>query len=399
MILHDIRAGYGVAVLDPHGPLIEDILQRFPPERKEDLVVLDIADVEYPVGLNILRIEENDPYKYLSARDLLIDELYTYLDQTYDMKAAGGPMFESHFRAMLGLLMGIEKPNPPLIPSLLVFRLVYTNKELRNNLVERITGRDFMLEEFVKEAVAVTGEASLPNIAPYITSKFNRFISDVALRHITCQNQTLDIEEIVKNNKVFLFYLGKGLVGDQAAGLLASQVVARIRRAVMARGSIEGEEKKFSLFADEFQIFASERFAELLAEGRKFGLALTVAHQYAKQLPENVLRAVLGNVGTTILFRVGPQDQEFFGPTFAPEFAGRDLVSLPNFRAYVRSFGALGQAPFNLDVSPPSGNADPNLAQSLRQSARERYGRPREEVEAEISATYKSFLSDDDNHN
>ena len=392
MILHDIRAGYGVAVLDPHGPLIEDILQRFPKERKEDLVLLDISDVEYPVGLNFLRIEESDSHKYLSVRDLLIDELYSYLDQTYDMKVAGGPMFESYFRATLGLLMGVEKPNPPLIPNLLVFRLIYTNRELRNNLVERITGRDFMLEEFVKEAVAATGEGSLPNIAPYITSKFNRFISDLALRNITCQNQTLDIEEIVKNNKVFLFYLGKGLVGDQAAGLLASQVVSRIRRTVMARGPAEGGKKMFSLFADEFQIFASERFAELLAEGRKFGLALTVAHQYAKQLPENVLRAVLGNVGTTILFRVGPQDQEFFGPTFAPEFAGRDLVSLPNFRAYVRSFGALGQAPFNLDVPPPPPGADPALKQELRQFSRERYGRPRESVEAEIAATYKAFL-------
>ena len=391
MILHDLREGHGVAVLDPHGTLIEDILQRFPEERKDDLVILDISDVDYPVGFNILRIDEDDSHKYLACRDLLIDELYTYLDQTYDMKATGGPIFESYFRGMLGLLMGVEMPAPSLIPNLLLVRSLFTDSDFRRRMKERTAGKDFMLQEFVREIEKVGGDAALPNMAPYITSKFNRFISDAALRNITCQNRMLDIDRIVNKGKVLLFYLGKGVIGDHAAGLLASQVVSRIRRAVMARGA-RTNGKRFCLFADEFQIFAGERFAELLAEGRKFGLALTVAHQYASQLPESVLRAVLGNVGTTILFRVGPQDRDFFDPVFSPEFTGRDLVSLPNFRAYIRSFGALGQSPFNLDVSPPPVGADPALEQGLRQFSRERYGRPREVVEAEIAKTHKTFL-------
>jgi len=391
MVLDDIRRGQGVAVLDPHGTLIEDVLLRYPKERRDDLVILDVTDVEHPVGFNILRIEESDPHKYVALRDLLIDELFTYLNDTYDMKVAGGPIFEMHFRGMLGLLMGMEKPSPPLIPNLLVFRLLYTNRELRQRLVERIADKDFMLEEFVREAVAMTGDMAMANMGPYITSKFNRFISDHALRAITCQNRVLDLDTIVREGKVLLFYLGKGIIGDQAAGLLACQVVSRIRRALMARGA-RSDGRQFCLYADEFQILAGERFAELLAEGRKFGLALTVAHQYAQQIPEGVLRAVLGNVGTTILFRVGSQDREFFDPVFSPEFTGRDLVSLPNYRAYVRSFGALGQAPFNLDVPPPPTEADPALEQELRQLSRERYGRPREEVETEIAATYKAYL-------
>jgi len=390
MVLDDIRRGQGVAVLDPHGTLIEDILLRYPEERRDDLVILDVTDVEYPVGFNILRIEESDPHKYVALRDLLIDELFSYLHETYDMKVAGGPIFEMHFRGMLGLLMGMEKPAPPFIPNLLVFRLLYTNDKLRKRLVSRIADKDLMLEEFVREAVAMTGDAAMVNMGPYITSKFNRFFSDHALRAITCQNRVLDLDSIVREGKVLLFYLGKGIIGDHAAGLLASQVVARIRRALMARGA-SGDDKQFCLYADEFQIFAGPRFAELLAEGRKFGLALTVAHQFAQQIPEEVLRAVLGNVGTTILFRVGSQDQAFFDPVFRPEFTGRDLVSLPNYRAYVRSFGTLGQAPFNLDVSPPPPGADPALKQELRQFSRERYGRPRAEIEKEIADTYAAF--------
>ncbi len=393
MILHDLREGHGVAVLDPHGSLIEDILQRFPESRKDDLVIIDITDVGYPVGFNLLRIDEEDPNRYIALRDLLIDDLYTFFDLTYDMKLTGGPVFESYFRGMMGILMGAQKPEPSLIPNLLLLGPLFRNKEFRQRMVEGIRDKDYMLEEFLQEAEGVKGEASLANLAPYITSKFSRFISDAALRNMTCQNQMLDIDGIVNEGKVLLFYLGKGIIGDQPAGLLAYQVVSRIRRAVMARG-VRNSGKPFCLFADEFQIFAGEGFAELLAEGRKFGLALTVAHQYANQLPEKVLLAVLGNVGTSILFRVGPKDREFFQPVFAPEFTGRDLVSLPNFRAYVRSFGALGQAPFNLDVPPPPPGAGPDLEQELRQLSRERYGRPRESVEAEIAATYKAFLKD-----
>lgn len=391
MVLDDIRRGQGVAVLDPHGTLVEDILLRYPTERKDDLVILDVTDVEYPVGFNLLRIEESDPHKYVALRDLLIDELFSYLQETYNMRMAGGPIFEMHFRAMLGLLMGMEKPAHPFIPNLLIFRLLYTNDKLRKRLVSRIADKDRMLEEFVREAVAMTGDSAMVNMGPYITSKFSRFFSDHALRAITCQNKVLDLDAIVREGKVLLFYLGKGIIGDHTAGLLASQVVARIRRALMSRGPT-GDDKQFCLYADEFQIFAGPRFAELLAEGRKFGLALTVAHQFAQQIPEEVLRAVLGNVGTTILFRVGSQDQTFFDPVFSPEFTGRDLVSLPNYRAYVRSFGALGQAPFNLDVPPPPSGASAAREQELRQFARERYGRPREEVESEIAATYRAFM-------
>ena len=390
MILHDIVNGRGVAVLDAHGTLIEQILLHYPPERRDDLIVVDVTDIECPIGFNVLRIEEEDPLEYRLARDLVIDDLYSYIDRTYDLKHVGGPLFETHFRGMLGLLLGLEKQAPPLIPNLMIFRLLYTNSRLRRTLVERIRNKDLMLDDFIEEAIEVTGEGSLKNMSPYVTSKFSRFVSDLTLRNMTCQNLTLDFDEVVKGGKVLLFYLGKGHFGDYAAGLLASQIISRIRYVVMKRGARQ-DARPFYLYADEFQLFADDRFTELLAEARKFKLSLTLAHQYATQIPEKVLQGVLGNVGTTVVFRVGAVDGEFFEPLFKPSFNQRDLSSLPNFRACVRSFGSLGHAPFSVETGSPLTGGNPDQVDALRQRSREKYGRAREVVEKEIELTYEAY--------
>lgn len=228
-------------------------------------------------------------------------------------------------------------------------------------------GKDLMIDDFITEVTSASGENSLQNVATYITSKFNRFVSDMTLRNITCQNSVLDLDDIVNSGRVLLFYLGKGRFGDQAAGLLASQVVSRLRHIVMMRGA-GADVRPFYLYADEFQLLADDRFAELLAEARKFKLALTVAHQYVQQLPAQVLQGVLGNVGTTICFRVGAPDGEMLEGVFKPTFGCRDLTSLPNFRAYVRSFGALGHMPFSVEMEAPpvEGDEKSGAAQSAR---------------------------------
>jgi hypothetical protein len=390
MILSDLQKGRGVAVLDPHGSLIRQVLERFPRERADDLVLLDPADTQRPVGFNPLRILEAEPGAYRQARDVVVDDLYAYLDQAYDMRVAGGPVFETQFRGMLRLLLGEEPQDPACAPNLLLLRRLYQDGDLRHRLVARVDRRDPLLGDFVREAEATTGDSSLRNMAQYVTSKFNRFLFDSALQNIACQNRTLDIEAIVNGRKVLLFDLGKGRFGEQAAGLLASQLVSRLRLAVMKRGASPGA-AAFYLYADEFQLFADRRFAELLAEARKFGLALTLAHQFAKQLPPPVLEAVIGNVGTTVLFRLGPTDAEAFRPSFVPTFTDRDLSSLPNFRACVRSSGDLGSAPLSIELPAPPGGDDEAWENELRERSRRAHGRPREEVEEEIRATYEGF--------
>jgi|GEM_PF-684817 len=385
-ILHDIEQGRGVAVLDPHGSLIQNILERFPKHRADDLVLVDLTDVERPIGFNILCINESDPFHYRLARDLLIDDIYAYLDRTYDLKKTGGPIFESHFRSSLGLLLGSESQKAPRIPNLMILRALYTNSDLRDFLIAMED--DPVLLEFTKEADRAGGEASLENIAPYITSKFSRFISDTALRNITCQSRTLDFNSIVNDGKVLLVNLGKGKFGAQASGLLSSQIVSRICNAAFKRGT---DGKPFYLYADEFQLFADERFAEILAEARKFKLSLTMAHQYVQQLPSQVLSAVLGNVGTIVALRVGAVDGEALESLFSPTFGRRDLSSLPNFCAYVKSSGILGQTPFSIDLPSPSVPRDPQFAAKLREQSRQKYGIDRKKVESEILKTYKAY--------
>jgi len=388
-ILHDINRGRGVAVLDPHGTLIEQILLHYPKERSEDLAIVDVTDVERPVGFNVLRINETNTLQYRLARDLVVDDLHSYLERSYDINMLG-PVFETHFRGMMSLLLGLEPQTDGRIPNLLVFRTLYTNRELRNSLVERIRFQDLMVDDFIREVSNSTGEMSLHNTASYVTSKFNRFVSDMTLRNITCQNSILDMDDVVNNGKVVLFYLGKGRFGDQAAGLLASQIVSRLRYAVMKRGAGVGV-RPFYLYADEFQLFADKRFVELLAEARKFKLSLTLAHQYLDQLPPPVLHGVLGNVGTTIAFRVGAPDGERLESLFRPTFGARDLTSLPNYSAYVRSFGSLGQLPFSIKTEAPPVGGDEETAASLRQLARLKYGRDRHAVEDEIRQNFEQY--------
>ena len=192
--------------------------------------------------------------------------------------------------------------------------------------------------------------------------------------------------------KILLCNLGRGRFGEPSAKLLASSLLSRLRHAVMRRGA-DPSAPPFHLFADECQLFADGRLAELLAEARKFGLALTLAHQYLDQMPSNVLQAILGNVGTLVALRVSPGDADRLATLFAPAFSRRAMVSLPNFHAVARSHGCLGTAPFTLEIEPPPAVANPERAGLFRQLSRLRYGRDRQEVEREIAETYRTYTS------
>ncbi|MFW6053910.1 MAG: type IV secretory system conjugative DNA transfer family protein, partial [Persicimonas sp.] len=386
MILQDLRRGRGVAVLDPHGNLVESVLERMPEERSGDVVLFDVTDVERPIPFNILSVDADTPYEYRQQRDLVIDELHRYVHHHFSPDMVG-PMFETHLRGTLGLLMGSRPPRGRRAPNLMLLNGVYSNESLRERLVEECRGEDVLLDEFIRQVDGSPSDWSFSGMASYVTSKFNRFIYDRTLRNILCQRDILDVESIVDEGKVLLVNLGKGRFGDVAAGLLAGQIVARIRRAVMRQGT---GGRPFYLYADEFQLFADAHFAEMLAEARKFGLALTVAHQFTDQLPEEALHSVLGNVGTKIFFRVGPRDASTVAPLLHPRFDEHDVVSLPNYRSYVQSAGSLGQLPFSLDTLPLHGEARPQRAYELRSFSRNKYGRPRQLVEQEILDTWNA---------
>jgi hypothetical protein len=389
MIVHDILANRGVVVLDPHGQLVDDVLPHIPQERQDDILIIDIEDVERPIGFNLLLIDEDDPASYRRGRDLVLDDLYSYLRRSYNSDAFG-PIFEMYFRAFMGLLLGSEKPHPNMVPNLSILRLLFKDKGIRDHLLGRIEAhKDFALEASIREAENANGESALRNIAPYITSKFTRFTSDEVLRNLTCQNRMVDFASIIAERKILLIKLGRGRIGDISAGLLASMVISRLRWAVMKRGAHTGP--PIHVYADEFQSFADHRMGELLAEARKFGLRLTLAHQFAAQLPPEILQAVVGNVGTVIACRVGASDAESLERIFAPTFKRRDLVAVPNFNAYVRTLGCLGQSPFSVKLPAPLRSGNHAMAAQHVAVSRAKYGRDIETIRGEFEAVYGQY--------
>ena len=391
MVLADAAMGRGICLVDPHGSLVDDTLRHLPPERHDDVVLLDLVDYRNPVGFNPLCILEDDPCRYVLERDLLIDGLLAYLHKSYaGVSEAFGPIFENLFRTMMALVLGVSRPDAEMVPNLMLFRRLFANGKMRNALVERSHHLEPGLMDVLEEAMQTTGESSWRNLAPYVTSKFSRFLSDTTLRNVICQRRTLDFAQIVREKKILLVHLGRGRIGDFPAGLLAGQILSGIHRAVMARGT-DPAHPPFYFYADEFQIFADSRFAELLAEARKFRLSLTLAHQHLDQLPPDVRAAVLGNCGSIVSFRVGAGDAAKLSPLFTPFLNQQELLCLPNYTAYVRSSGALGIRPFSVSTPPPPPPPLADLSAEIRAASARRYSRTKAEVEAETAETLAAY--------
>ena len=384
MVVQDIRAGRGIAVIDPHGDMIDNILVRIPMERAEDVIMFDLLDRERPVGFNMLQWSD------IHERDLIIDELYRTLDHIYDMKETGGPIFEQHFRNMMKLLMG-DAPRKDFVPTLLEFMRCYSDNEFRHWLIRSI--KDQQVIDFIREAEDAGGEARLSNVAPYVTSKFGRFVNDTTLKNIVGQEETsFNFDEIMRNGKICLIKLGKGRFGSQVSALLANMLVARFKFSAMKRGEMPMDKRRdFFLYVDEAHNLPQENFSELLAEARKYRLGLVLATQYCSQLGnvsgrgDDLLAAIFGNVGSLITFRTGSQDAELLAKGFAPYFKQLDISSLPNFHGYAR-MNLKGQStmPFSFRTELDTTPEDEGLGRRIRSLSRLKYGQDHNIVEASI---------------
>jgi type IV secretory pathway TraG/TraD family ATPase VirD4 len=391
MALQDIEEGRGVTVLDPHGPLIEQLLDRIPARRRDDVILLDPADAEWCTGVNPLAISTDDPIQYVAERDRVIDELLDTFDVLYDLRVTGGPMFEQCFRTFLGVIVGTRRPDS-YIPILPMLAVAMNSKALSRVLASRAAADDPVLVTTLETILDATGEAQLSAMAPYITSKLIRFYGPASARRILCQTRSLDFQSIIESRKILLAELPKTRLGAEAAALLARQIIVRLGQAAMSRRP-GAEPSPHLIYADEFHTFATERFATLLSEARKFGLGLTLAHQYTSQLVTDrgrkVLDAVLGNAGTMVLFRVGLDDARLLDAAVAPRAGAHDIAGLPNFMAIVRSVGLSG-VPFTLRTLPPP--AIPQTADAgFRQRAARRFARPHTEVDVEINAQIEAL--------
>jgi len=392
MIVQDILAGRGLAVIDPHGDMIDAVSARIPRERAEDVIIFDFLDRERPVAFNILQ------WKDIAERDLIVDDLYRTLDHIYDMKLTGGPMFEQHFRNFMKLLMG-DRKRDGFTPTILEFIRSYTDQKFRRWLLKAVD--DQQVRDFVAEAEEVSGDAAMKNISPYITSKFGRFVNDTTLKRIVGQEKSsLDFDDIMNSGKILLVKLGKGRFGGEVSALLANMLVARFQHAAMKRGEMaKADRRDFFLYVDECHCLPQENFSELLAEARKYRLGLVLATQYCSQLGnvaghrgDDLLAAIFGNVGSLITFRTGAQDAEHLQRGFMPTFNQLDIMSLPNFHGYAR-MNLKGQStlPFSFRTELDSSLVDEELAGRLRSLSRLKYGTDMNIVDAEILRRQESW--------
>ncbi|MEK9151957.1 MAG: DUF87 domain-containing protein, partial [Patescibacteria group bacterium] len=381
MIKQDIEAGRGVCVVDPHGDLAEDCLAFVPRSRVDDVVYFNPADIDRPMALNLM---EYDP-AYPEQKTFAVNEMLKIFDKLYDLKSTGGPMFEQYMRNAMILVMD----HPESGSTLMEIPKVLSDEKFRAMKLSHCKTQ--VVKDFwQKEAQKAGGEASLANMVPYITSKLTPFISNDFMRPIIGQQESaFNVRKVMDEGKILLLPLTKGKIGDLNAYLLGMVLIGKILMAALSRTDMPAKDRKdFYLYIDEFQNFLTDSISVILSEARKYGLDLTIAHQFIGQLVkgnDTVIRdAIFGNVGSMVSFRVGIEDAEFLEKEFRPVFSAFDMV---NVEAYTANGKILidntASRPFNMSMYPPA-KGSTELVEAIKQLSRLKYGRDRTIVEQEI---------------
>lgn len=384
LIEQDIRNGDGVCFIDPHGTDIIDILATIPPERYEDVIYFDPAYVDRPFGLNMLEYDEAKP----EQKSFIVNELLMIFRQLYgDVPESMGPAFEQYFRNATQLVM----EDPESGSTMMDIGRVLSDSEFRYRKLAK--SKNLVVNQFWNEiATKAEGEASLANIVPYITNKFDEFTANDFMRPIIGQQESsFRFRDVIDSKKILLVNLSKGRLGERNANLLGLIIVGKLFMAALSRADSVGKEfPPFYLYIDEFQNITTSSIPGILSEARKYKLSLTIAHQFLKQVDEKIRDAVFGNVGSMAVFRVGEEDGEFFGKQFAPAFKPLDFVNIENYNAYVRLLAnGVPQKPFNLRSLPPA-KGNPGQVDDLRELSYLTYGRDRDAVESAIRERYLS---------
>lgn len=387
LIAQNIQNGDGLCLVDPHGELVEEVLELIPPHRVKDVIYFNPADTDFHIGFNVIQLD--DPkYKHLVASGLM--GIFTKIWAN----AWSSRMEYILNNAILALL---DTPGTTLlgIPRILV------DKDYRQMIIGNLKDpvvKAFWVHEYEQWRDQFRNEA----IAP-IQNKVGQFLSTSIIRNVVGQQKsTINIFDIMNEKKIFLVNVSKGRVGEDNSALLGGMIITKIQLATMERVRIpESERQDFYLYVDEFQNFATDAFSNILSEARKYRLNLIIAHQYTAQLATKestaVRDAVFGNVGTMIIFRVGADDADFLEKEFEPEFMAQDLVNLPNYHVYLKlMIDGVTSRPFSAATLPPIKiDVEANVKEKIIESSRNLYTRSREDVEEEIN-NWSGMVQDTD---
>lgn len=384
LIVQDILNGDGCCFIDPHGNDIYDILAAVPPERYQDVIYFDPADLSRPLGLNFLEYDIARP----EQKTFIVNELLMIFRRLYgDVPESMGPAFEQYFRNATLLVM----EDPSSGSTILDIARVLSNASFRKQKLAR--SMNPIVNQFWTEiATKAGGEAALENIVPYITNKFDEFTANDFIRPIVGQQESsFNFRDVIDSRKILLVNLSKGRLGERNANLLGLIVVGKLFMAALSRAdNPRGSFPPFYLYIDEFQNITTDSIPGILSEARKYKLSLSMAHQFLAQVDDKIRNAVFGNVGNMAVFRVGEEDAEFFAKQFAPTFEVHDFVSIENYNAYVKILAqGVPQQPFDLKIPPPfAGN--PSQIDDLIPLSSMTYGRDRATVETMIRERYLS---------
>ncbi|MDD2757913.1 MAG: type IV secretion system DNA-binding domain-containing protein [Patescibacteria group bacterium] len=370
MILNDIYAGHGVGLVDPHGDYAEKIINYIPANRINDVVYFNPADINFPIGFNILETI-NPEHKHLVASGLM-----------GVFKKIWPDVWSARMEYILNntILALLDFPGT----TLLGINRLLADDAYRDRVVRNL--KDPVVKAFWETEFASYNDRYKQEAVAPIQNKIGQFLSASVIRNIVAQVKSrIDIREIMDSRKIFIMDLSKGRIGEDNSRLLGGMLITKIQLSTMERvDTPEKDRKDFFLYVDEFQNFATESFANILSEARKYRLDLTMAHQYMEQLDEKVLAAVIGNVGSTITFRVGSTDATILAKEYAPIFLEEDLVNIPKFNIYLKlMIDGVASRPFSAITLPPIGSPTGSAEKVIRVS-RERYATPREGIEDKI---------------
>ncbi len=384
MIMQDVRNGEGLAVIDPHGDLVEDILRLMPTKRSEDVILFDPSDLNRPMGFNMLESASEE------QKHFVVNSIIGLMYKLFDPNKTGiiGPRFEHAIRnAMLTVMY---QPGSTLIE---VVRIL-TDSAFVQEMLPKV--QDPIIRRYWTDQIAQTSDFHKSETLDYIVSKFGRFVTNKMIRNIIGQSMSaFNFRKVMDEQKILLVNLSKGKIGEENASFLGLVLVPKILVAAMSRQDMPmADRKDFFLYVDEFQNFATPDFAQILSEARKYRLNLVVANQFIGQMEEEVKNAIFGNVGTICSFRVGVTDANYMQHEFQPTFNESDLINVDKFNCYMKTLvGGEPTPPFSLDttkdIRQEKALENPRVAELIKELSRLKYGHDVNVIEAEIAQRAK----------
>ena len=322
MAISDAQRGNGFAIIDPHGDLSDEIMLHVPKNRLRDVIFFDPIDTLHPIGFNPLQSVKSE-FHSLIASGLISTFKKMWIE-------SWGPRMEHILRFTILTLLEYSGA------TLLDIQPLLTDKEFRKEVLnhsQNPTIQAFWQNEFDRFSPKMQAEMVSP-----IINKTSLFLTSIPLRSIVGQKESsFKMQQVMDSGRIFIAKLSKGLLGEDVTTLIGSMLVTFIQLSAMNRASLpEAARRHFYLYIDEAHSFISLSFADILSEARKYRLGLFITHQYIEQLQEPIRKAIFGNIGTLICFRVGSKDAEFLEKEFLPEFISLDLVSLPRFSIFIK---------------------------------------------------------------